>query len=187
MRIGVYVGSFDPIHKGHVSIINHIISKKYVDKILLIPTGNYWDKQCNSKLIDRINMCKYYKSDTIEIVEDNNLLPYTYMLLEELNKKYKNDELYLIIGADNIKTFDLWKNVNSIIENNHILIIPRDGIDINKYVGNNNKFIIVSDFKMIDISSSNIRKMIRDNNSDVLKYIDKDIYKYIKNNRLYEE
>ena len=44
MKIGVYVGSFNPVHKGHIKIVNHLIKNKYVDKVLVIPTGNYWDK-----------------------------------------------------------------------------------------------------------------------------------------------
>ena len=190
MRIGVYVGSFDPVHKGHKGVIDYLINNNYVDKILVIPTGNYWDK---NELIDvnyRIEMLKKYQNDKIIIDEDMNDIPYTYLVLRELNDKYNSDDLYLIIGADNIVKFDLWKNVNEIINNNYILVLPREGVNIREYIkrfDNDNKFIVVNGFKEIDISSSMIRELIRNNNRDeVLKYLDTDIVDYINGNNLYK-
>jgi len=63
MRVGVYVGSFNPPHNGHESIVNFLISHNYVDKVLVIPTGNYWDKQNIVSLEDRVNMLKYLESN----------------------------------------------------------------------------------------------------------------------------
>ena len=59
MRIGVYVGSFDPVHNGHEKIVNHLLNKNYLDKIIIIPTGNYWDKQNITKLNHREKMLKH--------------------------------------------------------------------------------------------------------------------------------
>ena len=46
MKLGIFVGSFNPVHKGHIKIANYILNKKLVDRLLIIPTGNYWDKSC---------------------------------------------------------------------------------------------------------------------------------------------
>ena len=188
MKIGVYVGSFDPIHKGHVSVINYLLENKYVDKIILIPTGGYWDK---FDIIDkkyRIGMCRLYENDKILVDDKLNDLSYSYMILDELKKRHNDDSLFLIIGADNIVNFDKWKNVDKLLENN-ILVIPRDNIDIDKYVlkyDRKDKFIVVDKFEMIDISSSNIRWLIKDENYDeVLKFIDKEVLEYIVLNNLY--
>ena len=61
MKIGVYVGSFNPPHKGHIRIVNHLLDKKYLDKIIIVPTGNYWDKLDLVETSHRINMFRYYE------------------------------------------------------------------------------------------------------------------------------
>jgi len=188
MKIGVYVGSFDPIHKGHIMVVNYLLENKYVDKIILIPTGSYWDKV---NIIDkkyRIGMCKLYENDKILIDDKLNDLPYSYMILDKLKERYSDSLLYLIIGADNIIDFHKWKNVDRIMDNN-ILVIPRDNIDIDKYISHyekRDKFINVDKFDMLNISSSNIRLLIKNKDyKDVLNFIDKKVLDYIILNKLY--
>ncbi len=67
MKIGVFVGSFDPVHKGHTNIINYLINKKIVDKILVIATGNYWHKQNITDLKIRLEMLEFIKNNHIHI------------------------------------------------------------------------------------------------------------------------
>ncbi len=180
MRLGVFCGSFNPVHKGHIKIVNYLINNNYLDKILIVPTLNYWDKQDLIDITHRINMLKNYENDKILIDKTHNHLIYTYELLEELKKIYKKDELFLIIGADNIINFDKWKNYKKIL-NYPIIIMNRNNINLdlykNKYL--NNKFIIINDFPFIDISSSEIRDNLNN------KYLDKKVLDYIKKNNLY--
>jgi len=183
MKLGIYVGSFNPVHKGHKYIMDYLLDKNIVDKIIVIPTGNYWDKQDLINIRDRINMLKFYESDKVIVNENLNEITYTYEILKELEKEYANDKLYLIIGADNIPKFHLWKNVNEILQHK-VIVLNRDNIDIDKYINkfkNKENFIVVKDFKKVDISSTQIR-------SNLVEYkelIDKRIYKYIKDNSLY--
>ena len=132
-------------------------------------------------------MWNYYKSDNIIIDNRYNDLEYTYMILDRL-KEECDDELYLIIGADNVINFDKWKNYKEIL-NNKILVIPREGIDIEKYLDkydNKNNFILVDGFKEMDISSTNIRDLLKRKRYDeVEEYLDKEIIEYIKKNNLY--
>ncbi len=183
MKLGIYVGSFNPVHKGHKYIIDYLLKKEVVDKIIVIPTGNYWDKQDLINIRDRINMLKFYENDKVIINETLNEINYTYQILKKLEKEYKNDKLYLIIGADNIPKFHLWKNVDEILQNK-VIVLNRDNIDIDKYINefkNKENFIVVNDFKKIDISSTQIRNNLEENK----ELIDKKIYKYIKENKLY--
>ena len=106
MKLGIFVGSFNPVHKGHVKIVNYILDNKYVDKVLIIPTGNYWNKTDLINIKDRINMLKCYESEKIIIEQDINNLKYTYEIMNALKNRYKDDELYLVLGADNIIKFN---------------------------------------------------------------------------------
>ena len=180
MRLGIYVGSFNPVHVGHIHVVNYLLEKKYVDKILLLPTPSYWDKTNLLDMNDRINMLKVYENDKVIVDAKHNNYPYTYQVLNSLRKDYKDDELYLIIGSDNIEKFDLWEHVDEILENK-VIVVRRDDTDIEKYTSkfNTTNFIIVNEFKPIDISSSRIR-----NNKDY-NYLDKEVYNYIKENNLY--
>ena len=188
MRKGVYVGSFDPVHKGHKMVVDYLLKNNYVDSIIVIPTGSYWDK---NKMIDvsyRIEMWNCYKDDRIIIDGRYSDLEYTYMILDKLSGN-GDDELYLIIGADNIICFDKWKNYQEIINNNKILIIPRNGIDIKDNIykyDNRDNFIVVDEFCEMDVSSREIRKLLMNKRYDeVEKYLDKEVIEYIKKNKLY--
>ena len=188
MKIGIYVGSFNPPHKGHIKIANHLISN-YLDKIIIIPTGNYWNKFDLIDIQDRINMLKLYKNEKIIIDEKNNNIEYTYQILNILSNEYKDDELYLVLGADNIISFDKWKNYEEILKYN-LIILNRSNIDIIKYLNNLNKkdkYIIVNDLPNIDISSTMIRNKIKNKEEDLNKYLDDEIYEYIKLKKIYQE
>ena len=157
MKLGVFVGSFNPVHEGHIKVVNHLLDNGYVDKVLIIATPNYWDKQDLVKVEDRINMLRIYETDNIIIDTKHNMYEYTYQVLRSLKKDSK-DELYLIIGADNVINLDKWKNIDEILENK-IIVLNRDNIDINKYLDkfDESKFIVVSDFDSLNLSSTEIR------------------------------
>lgn len=184
-KVGVFVGSFDPIHKGHSKIMTYLLQHNIVDKIILIPTGDYWDKRTVASLGDRIEMCNLVKNGQIKVSTSLNSYQYTYQVLKELEHDYPIDSLFLIIGADNIVNFDKWKNLDDLLEYN-IIVVNRDNINISKYVEKLNKkdnFIVINNFDYIPISSTYLRNNI---NSDVAReYIDERVYKYIKEKRLY--
>jgi len=189
MKIGVYVGSFDPVHLGHKHIVDCLLENNYLDKLIIIPTGNYWHKNNLTPLNHRINMLRYYENNKIIINDKYNNLEYTYQILSELKKDYKEEVLYLIIGADNLINFHLWKEIDNILDNK-VLVLSRNNINnyeyINKFRQKDN-FMIVDDFKEIDISSTFIREKIHNKEYNVLNnFIDKDILSYIIDNKIYE-
>ena len=187
MKLGIFIGSFNPVHKGHIEIANHIINNNYVDKILLIATGNYWNKNDLVSINNRIDMLKFYESDKIIIEEELNNIEYTCDLVIELQKKYKNDELFLIMGADNIVSFDKWKKYKDLLKLNFI-IYKKNNIDIKYYLNKFNKtdkYIIIKSSIKNNISSTLIREKINKNES-LEKYLDKKIIEYIEENNLYK-
>lgn len=184
MKLGIYVGSFNPIHIGHERIINCLINDKYVDKVLIIPTGNYWNKKDIISVKHRINMISLLNNDNLIIESKLNNIKYTYQIMNLLHKRYKSDELYLIIGADNIINFDKWKNYKDLLKEN-IIILKRNNIDITYYLNKLNKkdnYNIINN--NIDISSTYIRNNIND--KIIEKYLPKGVYKYIIENNLYK-
>ena len=174
MRIGVFVGSFNPVHNGHIYVANYLLEHNYLDKVLIIPTMPYWDKDGLAPLSDRVNMLKFYETDKINIDTEHNYLPYTYMIVNALKRENPNFSFHLIMGADNIIEFHKWKNYQDLLDNG-VIVLNRDGIDINQFVEkypDKEKFIVVNDFPYIEVSSTEIREGTSDKlNPYVAEYI----------------
>lgn len=184
MKIAVYVGSFNPVHKGHIKVVKKIL-KEYVDKVIIVPTMSYWNKNNLISVNDRINMLKLYETKDIVIDTKNNNYEFTYQILRNIQNEYKNDKIYLVIGDDLLKDFDKWKNVSEILKYN-IIVIRRNDIEESIYKKYENyNFIVKNKIPSKEISSTIVRNMILNNNKDVLKYIDLKVYDYIKRNNLY--
>ena len=178
MRLGIYMGSFDPPHKGHIHVVNYLLKNNYVDKVLIVPTLDYWDKKLTN-IYDRINMLKFYENDKILIDTKNNQYIYTCDLVKKVQKDYPKATLSIIIGADNAITLDKWKNYEELLKY-HIIVMNRNNIDVHDYLNKlNGNFTIIDDYPYIDISSTNIRKSIS------RKYLDSEVYDYIKIHNLY--
>ena len=179
MRIAVYPGSFNPVHKGHIRIARYLLQKEITDQVLIVPTGNYWDKQDLLPLKDRIAMLKIFEKDGIVVEEEANELPYTYQLMRELRKRYPDDELQLVLGADNLPRFDEWKNYKELLKY-PFLLVRRNGIDIRKEMAELNK----SDYhilllKEMAVSSSYIREHL-ENYEEVRSMLDNRVWRYLK-------
>lgn len=180
MKLGIFVGSFNPVHEGHIKVANYLLEKNYVDKVLLLATPNYWNKQDLVEINHRMNMLRFYENKEI-VVDDIHNNKYTYQVLRSLKKDYKNAELYLIIGADNIVNLDKWKNIEEILTNK-IIVVNRNNLDINKYLNKfpKEQFIIISNFPNINISSTEIR-------NGNYKYLNPKVKEYIEKYKLYNK
>ena len=179
MNIGILFGSFNPPHDGHIKIAKYLIANHYVDKVLILPTPNYWNKQDLVNLKHRITMLKFYEDKKIIIDDIHNNYPYTYLVLKSLENDYTNDTLYLILGSDNIKKLHKWKNLEEILK--HKIIVMNRGDNIEKFINMLGKehFIVIDKFPFINISSTEIREGRSDN-------IHPKVLEYIKNNHLYK-
>ena len=180
MKLGIYVGSFNPPHKGHLRVAEYLLESGIVDKVIIIPTPNYWNKNDLVDVDKRTQMLKFFENENIIIDNINNRYPYTYQVLESLKKEYKDNQLYLIIGSDNLEKFHLWKNIDKILKYK-IIVLRRGNDDINKYLEKLGKenFILINDFPFINVSSTEIR-----NNLDN-EYLDERVRCYIKKHNLY--
>ena len=193
MKIGVFGGSFNPPHKMHLNIGLELVNKQYVDKVIYVPTGSKY-KYKNNLLPDknRLEMLEILtKNQEYLDVNDYELkdeVVYTCETLAYFKELYPNDEIYFICGADNLSYIDKWKNGEEILNNYKIIAMKRNGEDIEellkKFVDYQNN-IIVADVEQQDISSTDIREKLK-NNENVLDVLDKDVYEYIRKNKLYE-
>lgn len=175
MKIGIYVGSFNPVHIGHIDIASKLLKYNYVDIIYIVPTLGYWHKQNLVSIEDRINMLRLVSTDKILIDDQNNKLSYTYQIMDIYNKKYPDADIKLIIGADNLKNFHKWVNYKKLLDYG-VIVVSRNNIDVCKYSN-----ITVADFDTIDISSTEIRN----NDKDRSKYLHPKVLEYLNDKKLY--
>lgn len=190
-KIGLFFGTFDPIHNGHLRIAKYIIEEKLADKVWLVVTPENPIKAGSkiSSFNHRFNMAKIATENYDNIIpsdlEVNLKKPnYTIDTLEYISNKLKDIEFSLIIGEDNYKIFDTWKDYKKIINKYKIFIYPRKGtLNENLHIINENTMYIGG--PRIDLSSTNIRKIVS-NNSDPKDLISNKVMEYINSNKLYQ-
>lgn len=193
MKIGVFGGSFNPPHKMHLNIGTELVNKQYVDNVVYVPTGSKY-KYKNNLLPDnnRLEMLEILtKTQEYLDVNDYELkdeVIYTCETLAYFKELYPNDEIYFICGADNLSYIDKWKNGEEILKNYKIIVMKRKGEDILELLEKFKEYkhnIVVADIEQQDISSTEIRERLK-NNENVLDVLDKDVYEYIRKNKLYK-
>ena len=190
-KIGLFFGTFDPIHNGHLKIAKYITEEKLADKVWLVVTPENPVKVGSkiSSFNHRFNMAKIATEKYDNIIpsdlEVNLKKPnYTIDTLEYISNKLKDIEFSLIIGEDNYKIFDTWKDYKKIINKYKIFIYPRKGtLNENLHIINENTMYIGG--PRIDLSSTNIRKIVS-NNSDPKDLISNKVMEYINSNKLYQ-
>ena len=192
MKIGVFGGSFNPPHKMHLNIGVQLVNKQYVDNVIYVPTGSKY-KYKNNLLPDknRLDMLeiltKNYKYLDVNDYELKDEVVYTCETLAHFKEIYSNDDIYFVCGADNLSYIDKWKNGEEILSNYKILVMKRKGEDIDELLEKFKEYrnnIVVADIEQQDISSTDIRERLK-NKEEVLDVLDKEVYEYIRKNKLY--
>ncbi len=194
-KIGIFGGSFNPIHNGHIYIVNKVKSMLGLDDIIFIPTGIAPHKDnCDfASKEHRFNMVKLavdnkFQTSDIEIKSDK--VCYAVDTMSKINEIYKNDELYYIIGADSLVTFMQWKEPLKLFKMLHIVVVNRDGEDIDKvaeqYRVDYGAKITICHIDEYNVSSTEIRDMIRMKGT-CNGLVPEKVEKYIIENRLYTE
>ena len=166
-KIGIYSGSFNPIHFGHIKLAKYLIASKLVDEVWLIVSTQNPLKQQNDLMDDnlRLKMAKiaFKKYPKIKVSDVEFHLPkpsYTIDTLNFLQEKYPQNQFFLLIGADNVAVFDKWKNYTEILEKFTVLCYPREN-----FLQKSEKFpqIKFINAPRINISSTEIRNRLKNN------------------------
>ena len=191
MRIGIFGGSFNPIHSGHAIIAHHIITSGVVDRLwLMVSPVNPLkvDKERQVNDTDRLRMVEMV-SRPMEHVETSAFeftMPkpsYTIDTLNALQAKFPDDEFYLVIGADNWVVFDRWRNNEEILAKYHLLVYPRLGFDVEIPEELRDRVTLV-DAPIIELSSTVVRERLAKGLS-VRYYVPDEVLSYIERNNLY--
>ena len=190
-KIGLFFGTFDPIHNGHLNIAKYIIEENLASEVWLVVTPENPLKLKNniSSFNHRLNMVKIatnelknIKASSLEMeLEKPN---YTIDTLEFVSKKMSDIEFSLIIGEDNYKIFDTWKDHEKILSEYKIYIYPRKGtLKETPHIVSENAMYIGG--PRIDLSSTNIRNILS-KKSDPKELISSEVMRYIHVNKLYQ-
>lgn len=187
-NIGLFFGSFNPIHIGHLLLATHMREAAALDEVWFIVSPQNPFKK-SSELADeqhRLEMVKlaienvdYFKASDIEFALEKP--SYTHITLKELSKKYPEHTFKLIIGEDNVAKFYEWKEADWILENYKVLVYRRQ-VDIEK---THDARLTTFDLPMFDISSTNIRNRIRTNQA-ISFFVTQNVEQYITFHKLYQ-
>jgi len=190
-RIGIYSGSFNPIHVGHQKLANYLIENKIVDEVWLVVSP------CNplklqSELIDeyiRLEMLVIAIQDQPHIkasdIEFTMPIPsYTIDTLHLLTAQYPDNQFQLIIGSDNAHVFNQWKTYERLLKEYPVLVYPRTGYDFKDVASQYPQMKLLSS-PIYNVSSTEIREYIA-KKKDVSQWIHPSVLQFIKENNLYQ-
>ena len=166
MKIGLFFGSFNPIHIGHKVIASYLVDFTDLDKVMFVVSPQNPLKQKIS-LLDQYHRLQIIRAE----IEDNSNLEvsdiefdmpkpsYTIDTLVRLKEKYPENNYSIIMGSDNLQNFHKWKNYEQILEDYSVYVYPRPGYEIN---GSHKNIHIIEGVPQMEISSSFIRKAIKE-------------------------
>ncbi|CAN5892998.1 nicotinate (nicotinamide) nucleotide adenylyltransferase [soil metagenome] len=188
MKIGLFFGSFNPVHHGHLIIANHIAMTSALNEVWFVVSPQNPFKKSASLLNEnhRFHLVKLAiegeKKLKVSNIEFKLPKPsYTIDTLTYLEEKYPSYSFYIIMGSDGFQNIDKWKNAEKIIQHYPIIIYKRPGFEI---INTHNATLTITNAPLLEISSTHIRYLIKQHLS--IRYLVPDIVKEeIENNSYY--
>ncbi|MBP3944180.1 nicotinate-nucleotide adenylyltransferase [Sphingobacteriaceae bacterium WQ 2009] len=166
-HIGLFFGSFNPIHTGHLIIANYMAHHTELDEVWMVisPHNPLKKKDTLINMYDRLEMVNLALEQTAHIksctIEFNMPKPsYTIDTLVHLQEKYPQHTFYLIMGEDNLSSFEKWKNYEIILRDYKLLVYPRPGVKPSPL--KEHPSVYITDTPQMDISATFIRKAIKE-------------------------
>lgn len=190
MKIGIFGGSFNPIHTGHAILANYLVSETDLDAVWLMvaprnPIKSEYDRAYDLHRLRMTEMVTRRINGAITSGLEFSLPypSYTINTLNTLSQKFPDDEFALVIGADNWAIFNRWRNADEIIARHEIYVYPRRGYEI-AIPDELKDRVKALDSPLIEISSTMVReKLSRGDNLSF--YLPDDVYQYILEHNLY--
>ncbi|MGG7034859.1 MAG: nicotinate (nicotinamide) nucleotide adenylyltransferase [Flavobacterium sp.] len=203
MKIGLYFGTFNPIHVGHLIIANHMAEHSGLNQIWMVVTPHNPFKKKDTLLDDyhRLQMV-FLATEDFPKIKPSDIefrLPqpnYTVNTLAHLQDKYPQHQFSLIMGEDNLKSFHKWKNYEFILQNHDIFVYPRldtknrTGKAISSETENiafkNHPKVHFINAPIVEISSTFIRENIK-NMKNIQPLLSSKVWQYIDHNNFYKK
>ena len=191
MKIGLFFGSFNPVHIGHMIIAQYFVENTDLDKIWMVvsPHNPFKQKEQLLNEYDRLHLvelaiAKHYKIEACSIEFQLPKPSYTIDTLIYLREKYPSYEFCLLMGEDNLINLPKWKNANLLLRDYAIYVYKRgeESRDYSKMEGN----ITVMNVPLLDISSTFIRAQVAAG-KDISYYVPDSVYQYITDMHLYKK
>lgn len=193
MKIGLYFGTFNPIHVGHLIIANHLAENSDIDQVWMVITPHNPLKKKANLLEDyhRLHMVHLAteKFDKIQPTDIEFKLPqpnYTINTLVHLEEKFPNHEFSLIMGEDNLESFNKWKNYEVILANYQIYVYPRISESMIPEAFQNHPKIKRIEAPIIELSSTFIRNNIKAG-KNIQPMLNPKVWEYIDHNLFYKK
>lgn len=189
MKIGLFFGSFNPVHVGHMIIANYLVEHTDLDRVWMVvsPQSPFKTKKSLAKDYDRLHLVRIAigENNLIKASDIEFGLPkpsYTIDTLTYLKEKHEEYSFSLIMGGDNLGSLHKWKNYEMILKNHDIYVYKRSGYDLGDL--QDHPSIHIQEAPLLDISASYIRKQIKEGKS--FQYLVTDgVYEYLTENALY--
>ena len=193
MKVGLYFGTFNPIHVGHLIIANHIVENSDLDQLWMVVTPHNPLKKKSGLLADyhRLQMVHLATQDYDKIIPSDIefKLPqpnYTVNTLAHLQEKFPQHNFSLIMGEDNLKSLKKWKNFELILNDYHLYVYPRISTDEIPEEFLNHPNIHQVNAPIIELSSTFIRNSIKEQ-KNIKPMLDTKVWEYINHNLFYKK
>ena len=199
MKIAVFGGSFNPVHKGHTGLAVTVKEKLELDRLIIVPAYVSPFKSGNGAAApqQRLEMCRLaFEKIPCAEVSDIEICrggaSDTYLTLEELSETYRNDQLFFVTGADMFLSIHTWKYPERIFKRAAICGIPRNDCDSRQlekqaaYLHTLGAETVILDVSVMTVSSTQVREAVR-NGEDISAFVDDKVAAYIRNNGLYRQ
>lgn len=188
-RTGIYGGSFNPVHNGHIRLARSFLVGAGLDEVWFMVSPQNPLKSHDSLLDDavRLDMVRLALADEARLVacDYEFSLPrpsYTWNTLQALSREFPDREFVLLIGGDNWRHFDRWYHHDDIMRNYDIAIYPRPGSEVDEVSLPSS--VTLLDTKLIDISSTQVRRMVK-NGEDISPFVPVSVAEKIRREGLY--
>lgn len=189
MKIGLFFGSFNPVHVGHMIIADHMVSNTDLDRLWMVvtPQNPFKTKASLARDYDRLHLVQLAIGDYSKIkassIEFSLPKPsYTIDTLTYLKERYQDTEFVLIMGGDNLGTLHKWKNYEQILKNHSIYVYVRPNYELGEL--KDHPKVKIVEAPLMEISSSFIRKEIKEKRS--YRFLVPDaVYQYLSSSSLY--
>lgn len=193
MKIGLYFGTFNPIHVGHVIIANHMAEFAGLDQVWMVVTPHNPFKKKDSLLADSIRLeLVFLASEDYPKIKPSDIEfrlqqpNYTVHTLAHLQDKFPQHEFALLMGEDNLKSLHKWKNYEVILENHEVFVYPRISTEPENPSFENHPKIHRIDAPVVEISSTFIRECLKAK-KNVRPLLPEKVWAYIDHNNLYKK